>query len=701
MIELLAWVIPPRRLCLLQRLMKLTKMRRRNRRFRRGYILLRRLRGGQTEKTKNEAKIGMKTRYHIAIVAALVCGIALAARAQYIGPTNFMAWNFDDSSQVVNWGNWFGGDFVSCEWDPSDANNNPNSGSIRLTVDCGTSFAQWVLYDGWTPYYAPLPIVGDLTFTNLSFDMRYDESSAIRTNADGSLDFGVIRVGSRSSDGGQRWYYYWTVPATNAAGLPNTNWIHISVDLRSVPQNFPDLAGSGLLDTCIAADNGNYNPTLRGIQIIYFDNIQYRGYVAPAPPPTMAINKATPSLVLFGGSGIYGRSQLAIQGDMDSWVDGPFPVTYSFTILDNATEPGGLDTHIHFIGGGGNASYYDWGQPNVLWLQIISGSGTNTECVANLSWKTNRGGINPVDVNVALRFTNAVLAGKWTLTFLSNTNGTVQAPGRDPMPFNLAPLTDDDVRTLFGNPLQVRIGHQNWGNIANAGIPRRWGRITVTNAFTQIDEDFTKKGDYRLDTNIWNLATGDGTGLYFVVPTNAPYWLTWTTPDIGFSLIAGSSLANISNWGTPADVPTTLQAGLRWALITASSLPAGSEGYFALIKRPFTQLQVLLPGETNAPGTPTGKVGTPLPINLGESCNVTVNAVDPTYHIVTYVSGDVIALGCSDPNAFLPNPAPLANGTVTMQVYFGSTGSFTVTATNTTNPHIPPATSSPVTVVSP
>jgi len=189
--------------------------------------------------------------------------------------------------------------------------------------------------------------------------MRYDASSAVRTNADGSLDFGVIRVGSRSSDWGQRWYYYWTIPATNGAGLPTTNWIHISVDLRQVPRQFPDLGGSGLINTMFAADNGNYNPNLRGTQIIYFDNIVYSGYIAPAPPPTLSITQATPCLVMFGGSGIYGRSQLALQGDQDSWVDGPFPVTYSFTIFDNATEPGGLDTHIHFIGGGGNASYLD------------------------------------------------------------------------------------------------------------------------------------------------------------------------------------------------------------------------------------------------------------------------------------------------------------------------------------------------------
>jgi len=282
---------------------------------------------------------------------------------------------------------------------------------------------------------------------------------------------------------------------------------------------------------------------------------------------------------------------------------------------------------------------------------------------------------------------------------LSNTNGFVQAPGGAPTPFPL-PLTDDEVRLYFGNPLQVRFGHQNWGNAAQAKIPRRWTKICVTNSVRAIAEDFTKQGDYRLNTEIWNLSTGDGQGLYIVVPTNAPYWITCNVPDTGFSLIVGSSLTDIPSWRT-IDVPITLQAGLRWALITQSALPAGPQAFFALVKRPFTQLQVLLPGETNAPGTPTGKVGTPTHIMLGDVCTVTVYAVDPNYNILNYVTGDMIALGSTDPNAYLPEPARLVNGAVTMQVYFGSVGSFTVTATNLTNSQIPPATSSPITVVSP
>ena len=42
----------------------------------------------------------------------------------------------------------------------------------------------------------------------------------------------------------------------------------------------------------------------------------------------------------------------------------------------------------------------------------------------------------------------------------------------------------------------------------------------------------------------------------------------------------------------------------------------------------FAQLQVLLPGQTAAPGTSTGQTGTPTAQTAGTGYTVTVNAVD-------------------------------------------------------------------------
>jgi hypothetical protein len=655
----------------------------------------------------------LKLKYAAGLLAFIA--LAMGSTSSQAQPTNLTLYNFDTDQVSATpygtaWGNWFGGIYGGTIWDAStDANNNPTSGSMQLTLNCLGS-DQYVLRDGDSPNYGPLNLG---TWTNLSFDIRYDVSSAIRTNTAaagvngslgvGSLDFGYMRVGSRSPGFAQDWIRYFAISATNGAGQPNTNWTRINVDLRQVTQQFSDLS-AGLVNTMFGMDNNAYgNSPLVGPQTIWFDNIQLSGEIPHPPPPTMAIEKATPpALWLFGGSGLYGRSQVALQDTSATWIGGTFPVKYSFTILDNATSPGALQTGIQFIGGGGDASYLDYGANNVLWLRIISGTGTNTACVADVSWKTNAPGSNPDQHNVALMTTNPVLAGTWTLTFLSDTNGTLTAPGASPVPFSIN-LDDSDAIAAFSSPIQVRFGHENNGNTANGGVPHYWANILVTNTAGGISlyEDFTKEGTNQLDTSIWNLNTSDGAGMVNLVPTNAPYWIKWNIlGDTGFSLINGTSLTDSAqNWNALANMTPISQAGLRWVLITSESLPAGPQSYYALIKRDFAHLQVLLPGETNAPNTLTGKIGTPDPVSLGAggAINVAINAVDSTYHIAN-VSGDMISLSCTDGSATLPTPAALVNGTVTEQVIFGSTGSFTVTATNTTNLNIPSATSSSVTV---
>lgn len=649
---------------------------------------------------------------HVSLLSVMIAVMSLTGSIQ-AQVTNRTLYSFDTDEVTTTpynttWGNWFGGVFQGVFWDPSnDSSNNPNSGSLQLYLNF-TGGDQYVLWDGAGPNYAPLDLA---TWTNLSFDIRYDETSVIRTNTsaagvngslgEGSLDFGFMRVGSRGPSFSQDWIYYFAIPATNGAGELNTNWNHVSVDLRQVTQNFGDLI-DGLVNIIIGMDAGAYgNNVLVGPQTVWIDNIRLTGEIPNPPPPTLTIEKATPALRLFGGSGQFGRAQIQPVDTSESWIYGTFPVTYSFTVLDNATSPGGLDHHIHFIQGGNGYSGADYTDPNVLWLQIISGSGTDTTCVANVSWKTNAPGSNPDQHNVALRVTNSVLAGKWTLTFLSNTNGTLEAPGAAPVPFSID-LSEEDAVTYFSPPMQVRFGIQNYGNPANGGIPHDWARISISGtAGTQIDEDFTKAGTNQLDTTIWDLGHSDGVGVVNLVPTNAPYWIKWTLPDSGFTLIGGSSVSGLTNWTALANVTPISQGGRRWALISADSLPDNSASYFALVNRTFSQLQVLLPGETNAPNTATGKVGTPTPVSLSEGgmVTVTIHAVDANYHIVTTASGNLIELSSSDVNAALPLASALVNGTVTQDLYFSTTGTFTVTATNLSNINIPNATSSSVTVV--
>jgi hypothetical protein len=109
---------------------------------------------------------------------------------------------------------------------------------------------------------------------------------------------------------------------------------------------------------------------------------------------------------------------------------------------------------------------------------------------------------------------------------------------------------------------------------------------------------------------------------------------------------------------------------------------------------------VLLPGETSAPGTPTGKTGTPdttLTISGNPQATFTVNLCDDTWHILTSAT-DRVHVTCTDPGAYVSDDVALVGGTATFTVYFYTPGTHTLTASDVTNTGISPNTSSSVTV---
>jgi autotransporter-associated beta strand protein len=98
----------------------------------------------------------------------------------------------------------------------------------------------------------------------------------------------------------------------------------------------------------------------------------------------------------------------------------------------------------------------------------------------------------------------------------------------------------------------------------------------------------------------------------------------------------------------------------------------------------FAKLQILAPGETAAPGTTTGKTGTPTVRTINVSFNVTVNAVDANWNLVNTVI-DIVGITSTDGAATLPSNAPLAAGSGIFAVTLNTVGSFTVTATDVTD----------------
>ena len=120
------------------------------------------------------------------------------------------------------------------------------------------------------------------------------------------------------------------------------------------------------------------------------------------------------------------------------------------------------------------------------------------------------------------------------------------------------------------------------------------------------------------------------------------------------------------------------------------------QGSLIVVPGAFTKLQILLPGETADPTAVGGKTGSPTSQTQTSPFNVTVNAVDDGWNIVT--SADMVHLTSTDAFAGLPADAALVSGTVTLPVTLNTVGTWTITASDATNNLITANESAPVNV---
>src|SRR5205814_1046447 len=117
------------------------------------------------------------------------------------------------------------------------------------------------------------------------------------------------------------------------------------------------------------------------------------------------------------------------------------------------------------------------------------------------------------------------------------------------------------------------------------------------------------------------------------------------TDPANAALVAGSQSFSV----------TLKTAGTR--TVTASDISDGTKTSNAspsitVNAGAFVKLQVLVPGETAAPGTATGKTGLPTARTANTAFNVTINAVDANWNLVS--STHTVATTSSDANALLP-----------------------------------------------
>src|SRR5207248_11236346 len=86
---------------------------------------------------------------------------------------------------------------------------------------------------------------------------------------------------------------------------------------------------------------------------------------------------------------------------------------------------------------------------------------------------------------------------------------------------------------------------------------------------------------------------------------------------------------------------------------TASGLTTATSGNIVVSPAAFAKLQLLVPGETAAPGSVSGKTGTPTSSTAGTAFNITAKAVDNFWNGVNTIT-DTVGITSSDANAGLP-----------------------------------------------
>lgn len=615
----------------------------------------------------------MKTRTTVKRWSAVVlAGVSLAlcpTRSLAVG--DLILNTFDSAAELTAQDNDWGG--ASATWDgTADAGGGASPGALHVVI----------------PYSNPDPTSWQETQVGRNFPWNNDNYQPLGSYAFLEYDVKVDTANSPfpASDGTwaicQPIVQQWDWTPLGEVQINNTGWVHVK----------QSVAGVNKLAHLVLSFHAKWGVYTTNAIAYWIDNVKLT--VPPAGPPTMAMDgKAKPGLHTFtyiqAGADVNQRQGISTVGSNYKWYDAAGDVTYSFTITDYP-KLANYSTHLLLIAGAIDAPTRadpDWHEATVLRLDVgVNGDGT---AYSNVRYKTNAPDSNGTfygDGNLAGAGSATVL-GTWTLKFTHNTNATVISPDNTVNTVVIPP----DVAAYFNNAITVNlgVGVGNAGNGTNIAAAV-FSNAKITGTPSTLDTPFTGS---TLDAS-WE-AKANTPSFIKQVPADAALWVKWTQPDNGFLPQGGSSVTG--PWTDIATTPLLFGGDYKRLLLTTSQLPSANAGFFRLIKRSFAKLQILLPGETAAPGTPTGKTGTPTAQVVNTPFNVTVRAVSADWYPISGIT-DTIHFTSTDGLAFVPPDGGLANGTGTFSMMFGADGSWTITASDVTDGTKTSDTSSSVTV---
>ena len=281
-----------------------------------------------------------------------------------------------------------------------------------------------------------------------------------------------------------------------------------------------------------------------------------------------------------------------------------------------------------------------------------------------------------------------VQASSFTITYGADSSTRVTVPqGAGSNPFSsLTQYGGGTLTAIASSPLLTL----NPGAAAKLQVllPGMTAAPTTVNGYTGSPTAITAGSSVTATVNAvdqyWNLVTGS-TQTVAITSTD-----TNATLPVDAALVAGTGSFAVTL--KTAGSPTITAAWVSGAPV----LSAGSSPAVTVNAGSAAKLQVLLPGETSAPGSAAGKTGTPTAATAGTSFNATVNAVDANWNTVATAT-PAVSITSSDGNALLPSIAALVAGTRTFAVTLKTGGSATVTAADVSLV-LTPGTSASVTV---
>jgi hypothetical protein len=668
-------------------------------------------------------------RFILALAMVTFVGLTTTTWAAGTFPTNTYTQSFltggnsapfAGSGSVASWISWYdtpgSNTFLVNDVNTPDPNAGPGAGS--LMVDCpftngnqnlffGT-FSNNAAYD-WSQQVdlAPFDFIAfDVYVKPINPNTSLIQQPNITTN---STNFGNLQVGViHDAPVTPIFFGSVTIPASASNG-----WVHLSMPINHALGDQSHIGG-------IAFNYNNYSgyPTNDFVFWLGHLTMHYHPGQSNPPPKLLTFSKPVVGLNMTDTQvtgNNYNRYQVETATSTGYSFVGKPSVTYSWDIKSFPTNsPNGFQQHFFIVNGNtdGRPGPYDqaadWNLPNCIFITVQQDS--NGFAFMNFRYKTNEPQANGMIYNTAtnnwpiqpvgyLPTSNYSALGTWSVTFNNQTNVTLTAPHGQTTNFVFDPAS----AALFADPVTPILGAQPNDTFV-IGESVIYNSFSVTGNNTPFTDIFTN--DAQLNTNYWTVLANDPNGVV-LVPQNAVYWLPWTLPDTGFSLQTNANLVNTSNWNEVAYLsqvqpnPTN-----RAALLGANALPSPNQGFYRMLQRNYIQLQVLWPGETNAPDTPTGKIGTPNPSSynvISDTIPVTVHGCDSTWHIVN-VSGESIYLYSQTvPDSGTDTAVsggPLINGTANLTItYLNTTNTAnTVTAGDSLNTNIIQGTSSVITI---